>query len=314
MAFDHLNDFAREFVLADKETRMEACEREFWLDTPQTLLVERHLDRLFRRRAARDQQCLIVTGAPSVGKARLVQNWVINVNRTAKSYAPAPPEDQRHNELFPIPAAFMVCPSAPDRREFAEEMIGALGGVSFGERFGPPSNHRLVDQIRMRRTRLIALNDIENLFDGDGGDIRRCLSLMHYLWIRCGVAFVLIGPPGIEANFQRGPSFATKTGSVRLEQTDRAKELAELTDRFIDHLPLRQPSAPGRELAPLLKAMGASRIGLLRTVLIEAGLVAIEDGSECITPDLLHDEQVMSSIESLVNSFDPSKPKARRNK
>lgn len=288
MEHPHLNSFGRAFIAADIASRLQACEREFWIDLPQTKLVNLHLDRMVRTSNLKDRGCLAVTGDAKVGKSEAVINW-LQRSLGSTSYT-------SNLALSTAVAAVVQCPPANEPNSLCDAIIEDLGGYPFDDRFGPKPQARAIYQIKIRGLRGLILDDAHNLFEGSRANQVRYLSFLEFLWKKCGIALIFVGSNGLETTLENRPSIGFSLNHYKIPRLDKLGDLSRFLDDFIAHLPLRAQSAQGVDLAQIVLTLTEGRVGLIRRLLIEAARVVIEDGTEALTQDLFADEQVTSAV------------------
>lgn len=288
MSYPHLNDFGKAFVAADTASRLLACEREIWIDLPHSNIVNLHLDRMVRSSNPKDRVCLALTGDVKVGKSEAVLNWLRKLHSAPTCRSP--------QALSTAIAAIVQCPPAPEPHTLCDAIIEDLGGYPFDDRFGPKPQARAIHQIKLRGLRGLVFDDADALFEGGRANQMRCLSFLHFLWKRCGVALIFVGSKGLDVALANHSAIGFSLNHCEIPRITKLGDLARLLDEFIASFPLRAKSELGIDLAQTVLNMTEGRIDLVRRLLIEAARVAIEDGSEALTRDLFADEQVASVV------------------
>ena len=279
--FAHLHPAVREMMTLDDSKRIQALQRDRWIDYPRATEALRRLERLLNTPQKERMPCMVMHGPSNIGKTLII----------AKFLREHPPGFDKQRGVEQRPVISMQMPPTPDQRRFYRALLSVVGAPQ-----GPSSTLATLEQvprdvlIRMS-PRMLIVDEVHHLLAGTHREQRASLNLLKYLANELKICIVAVGTSDAPVAFQSDAQISSRFTPFEIPLWTESEDFRRLLSAFEQALPLRRPSQlTQRIIVQFLIAASGGLLGDVSRLLNMAAELAILDGSERVTPALL--EQV----------------------
>jgi hypothetical protein len=280
--FAHLHPAAREMLALEDSKRIQALQRDRWIDYPRASEALSRLERLLNTPQKERMPCLVMHGPSNIGKTLII----------AKFLRAHPPGFDRQRGVEQRPVITMQMPPTPDQRRFYRALLSVIGAPQ-----GPSSTLATLEQVArdvlMRMSpRLLIVDEVHHLLAGSHREQRASLNLLKYLANELKICIVAVGTSDAPVAFQSDAQISSRFTPFEIPLWTESEDFRRLLRAFEQALPLRRPSQlTDRPIVQFLVAGSGGLLGEVSRMLNTAAEMAIIDGSERITLGML--EQAM---------------------
>lgn len=280
--FAHLHPAVREMLALDDSKRIQALQRDRWIDYPRAGEALGRLERLLNTPQKERMPCMVMHGPSNIGKTLII----------AKFLRAHPPGFDRQRGVEQRPVISMQMPPTPDQRRFYRALLSVIGAPQ-----GPSSTLATLEQVArdilMRMSpRMLIVDEVHHLLAGSHREQRASLNLLKYLANELKICIVAVGTSDAPVAFQSDAQISSRFTPFEIALWTESEDFRRLLSAFEQALPLRRPSQlTERPIVQFLVAASAGLLGEVSRMLNTAAELAIIDGSERITLSML--EQVV---------------------
>jgi hypothetical protein len=265
-----------EMLDAPRQERTEFCKRDHWVNYTAAHSAMGELDDLRTYpRNLRPNNILIVARSGN-GKSSILEAFA-----------------NRHPVLLtedgsPImPVLRVVMPESPDESEFWSDILWALG-ISHREGDRAPVKKRQAKAALVyARVQMLVIDELNNVTQA-GREAPFVLAAIRNLSSDLRLPIAAAGTQQAINALNLDPQLKSRFEPIGLPRWMLNTEYLKFLASYEQLLPLQKAShLASRELAPILYAMAGDTIGQTVKLLRRASVVAIDSGTEQITPALL---------------------------
>lgn len=269
---DNLLPEAREIVERSDRDRIEYIESDKWIPYPRANQILEKMDALLRAPNRSRMPNLLVVGDSNNGKTSVVKTFCRN----------HPPTDGLMGDAYPV--VYVQAPPVPDERRFYDEIFSVLM-VPFRHRDAPSQK---LDDIKYYfekiGTRMLIVDEIHNVLSGSMIKQRAFMNALKNLGNKMMIPIVLVGTKDALVATSTDMQISSRFKPIRLPLWKLDMEYAQMLASIEQTLPLKRSSSlASRELAPEIHRLSEGQIGEIVSVVSEAAVMAIKNGSERIT-------------------------------
>ena len=271
----------------EREERVELILRDRWVSYPQGTVALNRLTELLRGARRTRMPSLLVFGEPDIGKTTVIRKFM---------------RDREHlfDEGSGRKTAEVVAVEAPpvaDEARLYGAILDAIGA--------PVPRGGIVDlecatygQLARLKTRLVVLDETNNLVIGSAGAQRRTLAALRRMSNQLAVSFAFFGTAEALNAIMSDPQVEGRSQPFRLTRMPNGTDYAAIVRAVVAYLPLRRSSACEDELVQVMHELTAGSPGKTFRLLNAAAVRAIDTGAEQITVDLLRSAAVVRHIQT----------------
>ena len=281
VALAHLSPAVREQALLTDDERVQAMQRDRWVDYPRAIEARLRLERLLGTPERERMPCMVLHGESNIGQTLIVRKF--------QRDHPTVFDAARGVERRWIVA--MQMPATPDQKRFYSALLFELG-APHNTNAGLSTLERLVrDLLRRIAPRMLMVDEVNHLLAGSYREQRASLNLLKYLANDLRLSIVLVGTSDAPIALQTDAQMSSRFPSFEVPRWSENDEFRRFLAAFGKLLPLRKPSdLIDRSIVQFMLATSGGLTGEIARILNDAAELAIRDGSESVT--LVHLEHV----------------------
>ncbi len=280
MAYEHLTRSAAEIARKSDAERLAWLQDQHWVPYTRAIECEKRLTAVLEQPRRKRMRNMLIVGPTNNGKSTIIERFCRRYPRTASP-------DGGHQIIPILP---VDVPDGPFVRSLLAAILRELDLDGFASRTSTVMLTIVLQALKQAGTRMLVLDDIQNILDGRKDQTKQLLNLMRYLNNVLMISIVAVGTKDALKVMQRDsqtanrfrPFFLPRWGHDEDEEDD-----CRLLDSFDSVLPFPEPSnlsEPAKKKRILKLSDGL--IGEIWTVLQLWGALAIEAGDPCL--DLRH--------------------------
>lgn len=293
MELSHLNATALGLLSKSNEDRIREIQTGTWIPYTRALEVLEHMDELFRYPRVDRMPHMLLVGSSNNGKTKILKRFL--------SQHPADPNPK--GDFSIIPVVFVEAPSSPDIGDLYTRIFRAINHpfssrATVKEKEG--SLYRVLEKVQ---TKVLLIDEIQHLIAGGQSKQREFRNSIKGLGNELKISIVCAGIEDALNAFNTDLQLSNRFEPEILEKWKLDDEFAKLLATMERRTPLKNPSRlTSPELAQRILFMSEGILGEIDEVIKRSAILAIKNGTECITMDTL----------SKIRWTQPSKRKASR--
>ena len=274
----HLDEKAQQKLLLTDEERIRSIRVGTWVGIEHVKEVLDRLEDILQTPEVTRPPCMLVVGPAFSGKTSIAEHFV----------ATHPPDLSPDNETTVAPVVMIDAPPKPDLSDFYSRILDRLMAP-----YKPTaSSHEKYAQVkrlfRELGVRMLIVDEIHHLIAGSLNRQREFRNAIKSLSNETKVSLVVLGIEEARTAIYSDEQFSSRFIPYELPMWSNNKEFLKLLRTIERRTPLRKPSNLGSpDMANIIYAKSESNLGDIFDLLKEASVVAIRNGSECITRELL---------------------------
>ena len=273
----HLDPRLRALAAVNARERIHLTQKDLFIEHDVSRYLSDQLDALMCEPRHTRMPCLLMTGDAGMGKTA-------QLHRFQRRYPDSVGEDG--GRLRPIVIANM--PPEPTRTTLEFALLEALDAPGFSRNQSVDRAGVIRRMLTAHRTRGLVIDEAQHLCHSRARDRAVVLDTLKALSTTCQINILCAGTPAVIREFQADPQLERRFSITQLPQWDAGPSFQRFLQTYERARPLRHAS-------------GLAESGMVRAILAEAGgtthhivqclnaaaIVAIHEGIERITPDLL---------------------------
>lgn len=283
-SLNHLVPSAREQAKLDEGARIQALQRDRWVDYPRATEARQRLNKLLATPERERMPCMVMHGESNIGKTLIIRKF--------QREHPMAFDSNRGVERREIVA--MQMPATPDQHRFYSALLFELGAPHSASA-GVSSLERLArDLLRRIAPRMLIVDEVHHMLAGSYREQRASLNLLKYLANDLRLSIVLVGTADAPLALQTDAQMSSRFTPLELPRWRETEEFRRFVSAFERVIPLHKASnLAQRDIAQYLLAASGGLTGDIARLLFGAAELAIRDRSEQIL--LKHIEHVASA-------------------
>lgn len=270
----HLEPEVVPLLALSEVERVRAMSRDFFVKYPSVMRAFERVDFMVNSEVSERAEGLLVYGDSGQGKSSIAMAMI-------RRYASRPATESTAAKMPPI---YIDLTLVKDSNEIFSRLL---------ERIGHPVNRRLVaekrrtafiEALRVSDIDLIIIDEIQDLLGATDTQKNNCLQAIRYIMNHGKRPAVLMGNGLAKETLNKDRHLAARYDTLQLPAWKPGPELARLLDAIMRMYPLRRPSDVTSAAAmKFLVSLTKGNLRDMRRCLTRAAMLAVEDGSECIT-------------------------------
>ncbi|HEY2856893.1 MAG TPA: TniB family NTP-binding protein [Terracidiphilus sp.] len=287
-ALDHLQPPFRPIALQPAAERIHWIQQDRWIHYTRAEEALKRIAGLLACPPRNRMPCLLLTGAPGMGKTHIIQKFVRD----------HPCEFDAVTGTTRTRVAAMQMPPEPLEKDFYDEMLIAMGAVVSASSSMVSVRSRARTFARQFGLRLLIIDEIHAMLAGTFRQQRIFLNSIRFL--ANDLPLLCIGTHEAHQALLTDQQLADRFAAFELPHWQDDSAFAQLLKTFAAILPLRSPSdlCQPKLRQRILSLTEGVTVRICR-VLEAAAIAAITDGAECIGIATLSDELGARSLVSI---------------
>jgi len=276
--FKHVDPKLHGLVEADSSARIQMIEKDLYIEHDMSGFLNSQLDALMAEPRHSRMPCLLITGDAGMGKTAQLRRFQ---RRYPDSHGDGNTERRR-------PIIIADTPPEPTRASLELALLDALEAPGFA-RGRPMDRPALIRRLlTAHQTRALIFDEIQHLCHSRSRDRAVVLDTLKALSTTCQMSVICAGTPAVVTDFLADPQLGRRFSVTQLERWKPGIALERFLATYERARPLRRPSRLNTPtlVAALLTETGGTTHRIMQA-LNGAAIVAIHDGIEHITPELL---------------------------
>lgn len=277
-SYSHLNDSAIEALTLSDAERIHKIRSERWIGYPKAKQILTKLEDLLIYPRTHRMPNLLVVGDTNNGKTMLAQRFM--------SLHPA--NDNPDGDGIIAPVLLVQAPPVPDEGRFYNAILEMLFAPYRPSERIDKKQFQVIKLLRYIGLKVLVIDEIHHILAGNMNRQKAFLNVIKYLGNELQISIVGVGTKDAFRALQTDPQLSNRFEPITLPRWEMDHDFQRLLASFERMLPLKQPSGLAQqELASTLFAMSEGYIGELSRLLSDASALAINSGTEQISPKLL---------------------------
>jgi replication-associated recombination protein RarA len=290
MTLDHLQPPFRSLALQSATERITWIQQDRWIHYTRAEEGLQRIGELLACPPRNRMPCLLLTGAPGMGKTHIVQKFVRD----------HPREFDTMTGTTRTRVASMQMPPEPLEKDFYDELLIAMGAVVSASTSTVSVRSRARTLARQFGLRLLIIDEIHAMLAGTFRQQRIFLKSIRFLANDLHLPLVCVGTHEAHQALLTDQQLADRFAAFELPQWRDDNAFSQLLKTFASILPLRRESdlcAP-KIRQRILSLTDGVTVRICR-VLEAAAMAAIGNGTEQITSNIFSDELGARSLVSI---------------
>jgi replication-associated recombination protein RarA len=290
---NHLQPAYQRYALLEDEERVELIRSDRYLAYRRADVALNRLDDLLRHSTRGRMPCLLLYGAPNIGKSTILKKF-------SRDH-PATRIEGRG--IAKAPVVLFQMPDEPDSCSFYIELLIALNGAydsSATEKRLKTVARRL---LRDMQTRMLMIDEVHAVLAGTARQQRKFHNTIRFLHNDLCIPIVCAGTHEAHVALVTDDQLADRFDALELTRWKNDNEFQRLLASFAAILPLRLPSALGaeavrRRILDMTDGITGRIFRLIETVAVEA----IRGGRELLDLSSFDDSGLVLPLVSMTSA------------
>jgi len=256
---------------ASTAARFAFIERDKIIETPNFNLVQTRLGELYAHHRVIRPPNLAVVGVSGIGKTHAITDFV--EHRKPRRSA---------SGRLKIPVLHVEYPPSADSRWLATTLVRALGYLLALPRGNSAICELLLDLLEDAQTRLIIIEEINQLYEWPRSEVREFYGLARWLSNKSQIPMVLSGTDEVLDLIGGDDQLNRRFERLRLPEWKLDEAFAGFVSAYVQTIPLRNETSIDRSFIERVHEAGEGITDTTVKVLQRAAKRAILDGAELI--------------------------------
>ena len=264
------------FILSDR-----------WVPYAQGAAALGQLTELLRGAQRIRMPSLLMVGEPDIGKTTIIRKFMRG----------HPPEFNAELGTTHSPVIAMEAPPEADERRLYSAILDAMGAPAPGGRT-EILERAVYAQMRRLGTRLLLIDETNNLVIGSANAQRRTLAAVRRLANQLSLSIAFVGTMEALNAITSDPQTEGRAQPFRLGRLQNDTDFAKMVRAVVAHYPLRMDTPIEPLFVALVHELSSGSPGKVYRLLNVAAVRSIDNGDERITPELLRNDDITRHIQT----------------
>jgi hypothetical protein len=269
----------------DAAARIDLVLADRWVAYPQGQAALLRLEELLRGARRTRMPSLLIVGDPDMGKTTILRNFMRGRSSTFD-----PETGRSRMEVVAIEA-----PPEADEVRLYSAVLEAVGAPTPTGR-ALETERAVHGQLRRLETRLLVIDETNNLTIGTGGAQRKTLAALRRLSNILSLSMAYFGTLEALNALTSDPQIEGRVQPFRLARMAKDDAYAAIVAAVVAHFPLRMKSEVDAAFIDTVHQISGGSPGKTFRLLNAAAVEAIDSGAERITPAGLRAEDVIRHV------------------
>lgn len=277
-AHSHLNgDVQHQLSRSDAE-RIEYILSSRWIGYSKAKDILGKLEDLLVYPKKHRMPCMLIVGDSNSGKTMIAERF-IDLH---------PAYEREDNEGIIIPALFIQSPPIPSESRLYSNILSKLFAPFRPSDSADKKHHQVKTIMAACNVKMLIIDEIHSLLGGPLDKQRVFLSVIRNLSNELKIPIVGLGTKDALRAIKTDPQLDNRFKPSLLSRWEMDTDFRRLLASFERMLPLANPSdLKGKAIAKKLHFMSEGLLGEVSDILTQAAILAIRNGSERISIELL---------------------------
>lgn len=277
------------------DDRIVHIKRDRWIPIEQANRAIRRLRLLLIGEPSLRPLGVLVWGPPNSGKSAILAQFL-------RKHAPEPTFDEEEGLLRPAVLS-INCPTEADETRLLDEIAaqmdpfltwpGRLVGGSV--RAVHREVYRGLEDIRPRA---LAFDDLNNFAVFKGYSQTKTLNAIRRLTSVNRVPVICLGTEAVHSVIRTDRQLLERFAFIELKPLNRDTEFVVFVRKFASTLPLRRPIEISDRMLDTIFEASEGIVGRIVVHMKEAAILAVQQGGEELTSEILNAEEVLEALEA----------------
>ncbi len=265
-------------VATDKECRLQAIKRPFWIGYPRVQGILQQMEEIFSYPKMHRMPNLAIIGETNNGKTMLLKTFY-------RRHTPAEDAYLLHPTL---PILMLQTPPEPSEGRLYADILTSLFSRAGARETADAKLQRIRMLLTNLETRMIILDEFQNALAGTGSRLRRFLNGIKYLGNELSIPIVVAGTPETLNVLQSDPQIANRFEPAFLPKWELNEDYLRLLATIGPKLGLKNGcKLHDPVIAQRLHEESEGTIGELMKLLQRLAKDAITSDTETITQEMV---------------------------
>ncbi|WP_068306039.1 TniB family NTP-binding protein [Pararhodobacter sp. CCB-MM2] len=272
LELEHIHPQYRQFALLPDEARIRWVRSDRYLGYARAERVLERLEILIDYPTRDRMPCLLLFGAPGMGKTKILSKLLRDHPPIAKATGGTA-----------VPVVCVQMPPEPDERSFYQELLRVMNGAFVASAPIPSMRQVARRLLRDLGTKLLVVDEVQSMLSGSSRQQRIFFNTLRFLTNDLRLPIVCAGTDAARVALMTDPQLADRFEAAELVGWTDDAEFHQLLRGISLILPLRKPSqlldpAARQQILALTDGNTGRLFRLIETVAVEA----ISSGRECL--------------------------------
>jgi len=265
--------------------RIDLVLSDRWVAYPQGQAALQRLEELLRGAQRTRMPSLLIVGDPDVGKTTILRKFM-------RGRSPSFDSETGRSRMEVV--AIEAPPEADELRLYGA-ILDAVGAPIPGRR-AMEAERAVHGQLQRLRTRLLVIDETNNLMIGTGAAQRKTLAALRRLSNMLSLSMAYFGTLEALNALTSDPQIEGRAQPFRLARLVKDETYAAIVAAVVGHFPLRMKSQVDDAFVSAVHEISGGSPGKTFRLLNAAAVAAIDSGREQITVESLHAEEVVRHV------------------
>lgn len=275
--FQHLDPRIRPMAHGDAKSRIRLVQKDLFIDHDVSRYLNDQLDALMADPRHTRMPCLLISGDSGIGKTAQLHQF-------QRRYPDSPGADGRPAR----PIVIVNMPPEPSRMTLEFALLEALAAPAFSRGQSVDRGGVIRRLLVAHCTRCVVIDETQHLCHSRARERAVVLDTLKALSTTCQINIICAGTPAVIREFQADAQLERRFMITQLKGWESGAGFKRFLETYERARPLQRPSGLGEPA--MMKAILAEAGGTTHHImqcLNSAAIVAIHEGLERITPELL---------------------------
>lgn len=278
LSYDHLDEKAQQKLLLTNEERIQSIRVGTWVGVEHVKEILEKLEDMLNMPEVTRPPCMLVVGPAFSGKTSIAEHFVRD----------HPPDLSPENQTTVSPVVMIDAPPKPDLSDLYSRILDKLMAPYKPTASATEKNSQVKRLFRELGVKMLIIDEIHHLIAGSLNRQREFRNAIKSLSNETKVSLVFLGIQEARIAIYSDEQLSSRFIPYELPTWSNDKAFARLLRTLERRTPLRKPSNLGSpDMANIIYAKSESNLGDILDLLKEASVVAIRNGDECISRELL---------------------------
>ena len=281
-----LSSRAAALLDAPVEERLIQIKRDKYLPYERSKDIIKEMESFISHPSSHRPPNILIAARSRNGKTEILKEFL----------ARHPAKELRDGDAICAPVVMLQCPPGPDEETFFFNALSKLGMAPIRNEKSGATLQRLITVLRKIQTKVLLLDELNNLLAGTVGKTRFMMNMLKYISNETGISIVAAGTKDalhvLATDAQLESRFPTR---VLPRWKENSEEFSQLLYDFEYVLPLKNASnLVSLPIRGMIFGLGDGLIGDIAATIKSAAEIAVENKEERITEKIL---QHMKEVE-----------------
>ena len=283
--YSYLSPSVKKVADKSNEERIQFIQNPKWIGYTLANDILNKLDQTFSQRKTHRMKNLLLVGSTNNGKTMIVNSFCRK----------HPATDDLNADNIVVPVISIQAPPVPDEGRLYNNILEKVFALYNPKEHASIKQMRVINILKEIGTKVLVIDELHHILSDTLNKQRRFLNVLKFLSNELQIPLIGVGTKEALRAIQSDPQLENRFEPVVLPLWRLNNDFKKLLASFEALLPLRKQSTlASNHMASRLHMLCEGTIGELSTILSSAAILAIEQGKEQITIELLDSMKLLS--------------------